>query len=56
MLQPWMLPLTLLIGLFGTRSALHASRLVRTSTAAWWVVLSWIPMICWMASQVVVQG
>ena len=55
MLQPWMIPLALLIGLFGTRSALRTGHLIKTGTAAWWVVLSWIPMLCWMASQVVLQ-
>jgi len=55
MLLPWMIPMALLIGLFGTRGALQARHLIKAGTAAWWLVLAWSPLLCWMASQMVVQ-
>ena len=57
MVQPWMIPVAVMIGVAGTRTALQARRLIKAASKDWWmvVVLAWSPLVCWVASQVVLQ-
>ena len=56
----WFLPIGLLIGLAGTQTSLKARHFAKTNRAerTWWLllVLSWMPVACWIASQFIAQG
>jgi hypothetical protein len=55
----WFAPVALGIGVAGTRTALESRRHLRAGSEdhGWWllVVLSWLPLVCWLAAQFVVQ-
>ena len=53
----WLLPGTLIIGVFGTRNALKARHILKGARGDWWLLLmlSWLPALLWMASHFVVQ-
>lgn len=55
----WFVPLALLIGFAGTRTAVRSkhSLKARKKEPAWWLlaVLSWLPLACWILSQFVRQ-
>ena len=57
MILPWMVPLALLIGLSVTRTALKSHLPLKATLKTRWLllVLGWTPLVCWLASQVVVQ-
>jgi hypothetical protein len=59
MMMPWFIPLGLGVGLAGTRTALHSRHQFRASRqeGSLWLllVLSWLPIFCWLAAQFVVQ-
>lgn len=59
MSQLWFLPLAVLIGFAGTQTTLRSrhSLKARTRERAWWLllVLSWLPLACWVASQFIPQ-
>ena len=60
MTMAWLAPLLLLVGCAGTRTAFREHRGTRTSplTRDWWMLipLAWLPMMCWVVSQFVIQG
>ena len=53
----WLLPGTLIIGVFGTRNAFKARHILKGARGDWWflLLLSWLPAFLWMASHFVVQ-
>jgi hypothetical protein len=59
MIMSWFLPLGLLIGFVGTRTALKARHSVKTgkNPLSWWllVILAWLPSFCWIMAQFVDQ-
>jgi len=59
MTMPWFLPLGLLIGVTGTRTALRAHRLAtqRSRDRTWWLLmaLAWLPSFCWLMAQFIAQ-
>jgi hypothetical protein len=59
MTQAWMIPLAVLIGVVGTRTASKSRHSMSATTKAqgWWllVVLAWTPLVCWFLSQFVNQ-
>ena len=57
MILPWMIPLALGIGVAVTRTALSSHLPLKAALKTRWLmlVLAWTPLICWLASQVVVQ-
>ncbi len=54
--QIWFLPLTLLVGIAGFRTSLHA-RKVNPKDHGWWLMqaIGWFPLLCWLLSRVVAQ-
>ena len=56
MTQAWLLPVTLLVGYAGVRTALRARR-SNKKDHSWWMllVMSELPLACWALSQVVRQ-
>ena len=59
MTQLWFVPLALVIGIAGTRTALHARHTLKVhrKDRSWWLpmVLGWFPLACWILSQFVAQ-
>jgi len=59
MTQLWFLPVAVLIGTTGTKTALAVRHLKRTHARdrSWWVlpVLSWMPLAFWILSQFIAQ-
>ena len=57
--MPWFFPLGFLVGLAGTRTAVQSKRTLRAShqERTWWLLLllSWLPIFCWIMAQFVVQ-
>jgi hypothetical protein len=55
----WFLPIGLVIGLAGTQTSLKARHFAKNNRAerAWWLllVLAWLPTLCWIAAQFVLQ-
>ena len=55
----WFIPLGVLIGLLGTRTALQSRRGPRDGgqDRSWWLllVLAWLPALCWLLAQIVIQ-
>jgi hypothetical protein len=56
MFMEWFLPLSVVVGVACTRTALHFRH--RTQDSGWWLlpVLSWFPLVCWFLAQFVTQG
>ena len=56
MIMAWFLPVGVLIGVLGTRTALKSRRL-DAKDPAWWLLLllAWLPVLCWALAQVVAQ-
>jgi len=54
---PLLAPVTVLIGVFGTRTAYMIRHKGRAGTSDWWLllILSWSPLIIWALAQVVDQ-
>jgi hypothetical protein len=57
MTLPWMIPLALLIGVSGTRTALRLRRSPKSGTSDWWLllVLGWVPLVIWALAQAIGQ-
>ena len=59
MIMGWFIPLGLLIGVLGTRTAIRSRRASRGGVRdrAWWLllVLAWLPALCWLLAQIIVQ-
>ncbi len=60
MIMPWFFPLSILIGVAGTRTTLKSYHLLKGNTRErdWWLLplVSWLPLFCWIMAQFVVQG
>jgi hypothetical protein len=59
MIMPWFLPVGLLVGVAGTRTTIKSRRLKGGAwDRDWWLLplLSWLPFVCWLTAQFVVQG
>jgi hypothetical protein len=59
MIMGWFLPVGILIGAAGTQTAFrsrHATK-AHTRERAWWLLLmlSWLPVVCWILAQFVDQ-
>ena len=56
----WFVPVAILIGLAGTQTTLRVKHYlkVRRKEKAWWllILIAWLPLLCWLASQFVTQG
>jgi len=54
MSQIWMVPLALLVGLFGTCTVLKLRHTLKNTEKDWWVtaMLFWTPLLCWIGSQI----
>jgi hypothetical protein len=52
----WFLPVGILIGVLGTRTALKSRRL-DAKDPAWWLLLTlaWLPTLCWGMAQLIAQ-
>jgi hypothetical protein len=59
MIMAWFFPLGVLVGLAGTQTAYRSRHTLRLSRqeGTWWflVLLAWLPILCWIAAQFVVQ-
>ena len=59
MIMGWSLPLGILIGVAGTRTAFQAHHVMkaRTRGEGWWLLLAvaWLPSVCWTLAQFVAQ-
>jgi hypothetical protein len=59
MIMSWFIPVTMLIGLAGTRTALKSRHNLKAHARYryWWlmVALSWTPLVCWVSAQFVTQ-
>jgi hypothetical protein len=59
MSMPWLFPVSLVIGVEGTRTAVRARHGVKgralDSSWALMLLLAWLPLICWILSQVIDQ-
>jgi hypothetical protein len=56
MIMTWFLPLGIAIGAVGTQTALrsrHALKKERTWLLL--LVMAWLPLVCWLAAQFVIQ-
>jgi hypothetical protein len=55
----WFIPVGVLIGAAGTKTALRSHHTVRANNQApfWWLLLllSWMPFVCWVLAQFVEQ-
>ena len=55
----WFFPVAILIGLAGTQTTLRSRHNLkaRKRERAWWLllVLAWLPLACWLASQFITQ-
>ena len=60
MSMPWFIPLALLIGVAGTRTAMksrHAREVTKRDRGLWLLLaLAWLPSLCWLLAQFVDQG
>ena len=57
MSQLWFLPVGVLVGIASTRTCLRSRRINEKDYSWWWLLgLGWLPLICWILSQVVFQG
>lgn len=59
MLMTWFLPVSCLLGVAGSRTAVQARHILKAhrQEGSWWLllVLSWLPAFCWIMAQFVVQ-
>ena len=58
--MPWFLPLGIVVGVAGTRTASRTRRSIKSGKqeGGWWLLplLSWFPLVCWLLAQFVTQG
>lgn len=58
LIMPWFAPLSMGLGLLGTRTGLQARHLRRGNHArGWWLILlvAWLPLLYWVLVQFVPQ-
>ena len=59
MSMPWFVPIAVLVGLAGTHTTMRSRHALKANKKerAWWLllVLSWVPLACWILSQIVPQ-
>ena len=60
MVMSWFLPLSIFIGIGGSRTASRSRHTIVPGwqDSSWWLLLllSWFPLVCWFLAQFVVQG
>jgi hypothetical protein len=56
MTQAWFIPVGALVGMSSTQTALKTLK-SNPKDRSWWLllVLGWVPLLCWVLSQFVVQ-
>jgi hypothetical protein len=59
MIMGWFLPVGILIGAVGTQAAFKSRHVTKAHSKerAWWLLLllSWLPIVCWILAQFVDQ-
>ena len=56
----WFVPVAVVVGLIGTRAAGQSRRAGkgRGRDRSWWLLgaLAWLPLVCWLCAQFILQG